>query len=239
MLDNPSEKEFLSHIQPKPPLEQPEALSSCPVSLGRETDTHSLSACPGPSAEPSHPPAHQHSHPYSYINTCTRGEKQMENMSFFHRLLGQDSPSFAYLPAPQYLSLAAARQGVYLSGNWACTFFKLFWHWRGWGTRHNRSDGQSYTSHNLQAAASFVFCPVKLPFPPHHHLHIFLWGWGPAGSTPGACEQPPTQQQLWSTHNYPEMPPSKEQHLLILLMTDIFPASISSKLPAIHSRSLG
>ena len=42
MLDNPFGEDIFPNIQAKPPLVQPEAISSCPVAcyLGEETDTH-------------------------------------------------------------------------------------------------------------------------------------------------------------------------------------------------------
>ncbi|KAK4809371.1 hypothetical protein QYF61_001889 [Mycteria americana] len=42
MLENPFSEEKFPHIQSKPPLAQPEAISSCPITcyLGEETDPH-------------------------------------------------------------------------------------------------------------------------------------------------------------------------------------------------------
>lgn len=42
MLDQPLLEEILPNVQPKPPLEQPEVISLCPISchLRKGTDTH-------------------------------------------------------------------------------------------------------------------------------------------------------------------------------------------------------
>ena len=69
----------------------------------------------------------------------------------------------------------------------------------------------------------------------------------PRDSAPSGCvhilqglRSPCTwSNSVWTTCNYPVMSPTEGLHLLVLLMTDIFPASVSSKLSAIHSHSLG